>query len=106
MRRVRVLCEYGGRAVSLAAGKIVCNTRHDTARPTEKHAITPSIPSPDVGWGPVVMCSMLNRLRLIVGIEGVDSNIEAHIGQRNGAGHRGEAVDIRDIWLLLTQKGE
>lgn len=106
MRRVRVLCEYGGSSVSLTDGNIEWNMSHDTARPTEKHAIFSSIPGPDVGWVPVVVCSMSNRLHLIVGFEGLDPNIEAHIGQRNGPGHRGEAANVRNIWLLLTQKGE
>ena len=66
MRRVRVLCEYGGRAVSLADGNIVCNTRYDTARLMKTHVISSSIPSPD--WGSVIMYSMLNRLCLIVGV--------------------------------------
>lgn len=81
MRRIRVLCENGGGTVSLAKGTangiIGCNNSHNASDPTEKDARSANVPSPDVGWGPEALFSMSNWLRLIIGFERVDPNIEA-----------------------------
>lgn len=52
---------------------------YDSAHPTEKHARLSIISSPDVGWDPEVVCSMSSWLRLIVGFERFDLNIEAPV---------------------------
>ncbi len=105
MRRVRILCENGGGTVRVADGMIDCNRNHDAAPPMEKPARSSIVPSPDVGWGPKTVCSMSNRLRLIVGFKRIDPNKKAQIAQRN-TGHGEKATDIRNIRLLLTEVGE
>lgn len=81
MRRVRILCKNSSDTMSLiegtADGIIGCNSSHTAAHPTEKSASSSIVSSPDVGWGPVILWSMSNRLRLIIGCEKVDPNIEA-----------------------------
>ena len=105
MRRVRILCENSGGTVRVADGMIDCNRKHDAASPTEKPAGTSIVPSPNVGWGPKIVWSMSNGLRLIIRLKRVDPNKKAQIVQRN-TGHGGKVTDIRNIRLLLTKVGE
>lgn len=81
VRRVGILCENSGSTVSLMEGRddgiVGCNRSHIPARPTEKIATSSSVPIPNVGWSPVVLWSIPNRLRLIIGSKRVDPDIEA-----------------------------
>ena len=80
MRRVRVLCKNGGRTENMVKrtddGITGCNSGHDAAEPTEKMNGSSSEPSLDIGWGPIWPI-MSNRLRLIVGLDGFDPDVEA-----------------------------
>lgn len=80
MRGVRYLRENGGDTVSLVKRTvdriIIHNGSYDAAHPTETIALSSIVSSHDIGWSPVVLCSMSNRLRFIVGCERIDPNIK------------------------------
>ena len=80
MRGVRVLGENSGGTEGLAEGSRGRNTSHAATLPVEKRAPCSGIPGPDGGWRPEVERSMLNSLRLVVGIEVIDPRIETHSG--------------------------
>ncbi len=106
MRRIRVLGENSSGTENMVKrtddGITGCNSGHSAAEPTEKMNGSSSKPSLDIGWGPI--WSMSNWLRLIIGLDGFDPDVEAQLVYGHG-GHGGHVINIRKILLPLIEVG-